>query len=78
MVNRKPVRRKKLSNEFGINCKWVVSLIMYYINGELDRRTTQAFEEHLSLCPDCVAFLDTYKKPSNPPNLYGTRTFHRR
>lgn len=62
MVKRNPVRRKKLSNEAEITCERVASLIMDYLNGELGRETTLAFEEHLSFCPDCVAFLNTYKK----------------
>jgi anti-sigma factor RsiW len=32
------------------------------MTGELDPETVSAFEEHLRLCPDCVAFLNTYKK----------------
>ncbi|MGE5444282.1 MAG: anti-sigma factor family protein [Ignavibacteriales bacterium] len=62
MVKRNPVRRKKLSNEAEITCERVASLIMDYLNGELGRETTLAFVEHLSVCPDCIAFLNTYKK----------------
>ena len=62
MVERIPARRKKSSKEAEINCERVASLITDYINGGLDRETTLAFEEHLSVCPDCVAFLNTYKK----------------
>jgi anti-sigma factor RsiW len=32
------------------------------MTGELDPETVSAFEEHLRLCSDCVAFLNTYKK----------------
>jgi anti-sigma factor RsiW len=32
------------------------------MTGELDPETASAFEEHLRLCSDCVAFLNTYKK----------------
>jgi len=32
------------------------------MTGELDPETVAAFEDHLRLCPDCVAFLNTYKK----------------
>jgi predicted anti-sigma-YlaC factor YlaD len=62
MAKRNPVRRKKLSNESEITCERVASLIMDYLNRELDGETTLAFEEHLSFCPDCVAFLNTYKE----------------
>jgi anti-sigma factor RsiW len=32
------------------------------MTGELDPETVASFEDHLRLCPDCVAFLNTYKK----------------
>ena len=32
------------------------------MSGELDPETTLEFEKHLEVCPDCVAFLNTYKK----------------
>src|ERR1700756_3199822 len=62
MVKRISARRKKSSKEAEINCERVTSLIIDYLNEELDRETTLAFEEHLSVCPDCIAFLNTYKK----------------
>ena len=43
-------------------CKQATSLILDYLTGELDSKTKRAFEEHLIECPDCVAFLNTYKK----------------
>jgi hypothetical protein len=43
-------------------CKQATSLILDYLTQELDSQTALAFEEHLNDCPDCVAFLNTYKK----------------
>jgi len=43
-------------------CQEITDLLLDYITGELDPETVAAFEEHLRLCPDCVAFLNTYKK----------------
>ncbi|MDA2918230.1 zf-HC2 domain-containing protein [Desulfobacterota bacterium AH_259_B03_O07] len=43
-------------------CKQATSLIMDYLTGEMNSMTKRAFEEHLSFCPDCIAFLRTYKK----------------
>ena len=43
-------------------CRQATRLIMDYLSGELDRRTVEAFESHLAECPDCAAFLATYKK----------------
>jgi anti-sigma factor RsiW len=41
------------------------------MTGELDPGTLSAFEEHLALCPDCVAFLNTYTK-----TVQVTRSLH--
>jgi len=43
-------------------CKQVTALILDYLIGDLDPKTKRLFEEHLMICPDCVAFLNTYKK----------------
>ena len=33
-----------------------------YLNEKLTPATKRDFEQHLSICPDCVSFLNTYKK----------------
>jgi len=43
-------------------CREITDLLVDYMTGELDLETLAAFEEHLALCADCVAFLNTYKK----------------
>ena len=43
-------------------CREITDLLVDYVTGELDPETVAALEEHLRLCPDCVAFLNTYKK----------------
>jgi anti-sigma factor RsiW len=60
MVKKAKVRRansKKVDT-----CKQATSLILSYLTGELDPLTKQSFESHLLECPDCVSFLNTYKK----------------
>lgn len=37
-------------------------MIVDYLTGELEPEITLKFDKHLQLCPDCVAFLNTYKK----------------
>jgi hypothetical protein len=39
-----------------------VGLIADYLAGRLDPMVLAAFEKHLGQCPDCSAFLNTYKK----------------
>lgn len=43
-------------------CQQVADFIMDYLTGELHPDTASQFEEHMSICPDCVSFLNTYKK----------------
>lgn len=52
-------------------CEEITSLILDYLTGEINPETASAFEEHLRLCPDCVAFLKTYKK-----TVQATRSLH--
>jgi len=42
---------------------------MDYLTGELDAEGALRFEEHLRECPDCVAFLNTYRKAAQAPRL---------
>jgi anti-sigma factor RsiW len=43
-------------------CKEQVGLIADYLAGALKPTVLAAFEQHLDQCPDCTAFLKTYKK----------------
>ena len=43
-------------------CRDEVELIADYLAERLASTTLAAFEEHLGQCPDCAAFLNTYKK----------------
>ncbi len=43
-------------------CKDEVALIADYLAGRLNPTVLAAFEKHLGQCPDCTAFLNTYKK----------------
>jgi anti-sigma factor RsiW len=39
-----------------------VALIADYLEGRLNPKVLATFEKHLGQCPDCTAFLNTYKK----------------
>jgi hypothetical protein len=43
-------------------CKDVVENIMDHIEAELDDQTLKELEKHSSECPECLAFIRTYKK----------------
>jgi hypothetical protein len=44
-----------------VTCEQEVDFIARYLASDLNGRELAAFENHLELCPDCVAFLQTYK-----------------
>jgi len=50
---------KKLTNK---TCRQISELVFDYLNENLIPATKRDFEQHLSICPDCVSFLNTYKK----------------
>jgi anti-sigma factor RsiW len=43
-------------------CKQIADLVFNYINDTLSPRVKRDFNQHLTICPDCVAFLNTYRK----------------
>jgi hypothetical protein len=43
-------------------CKQITELVSDYLSDKLSPTAKRDFQEHLRICPDCVAFLNTYKK----------------
>lgn len=43
-------------------CRDVVENIMDYIDNELDLKTLRVLEDHMGECPECQAFVNTYKR----------------
>jgi hypothetical protein len=58
MVKRKAAA-KALTNK---TCRQISDLVFDYLNEKLTPATKRDFEQHLSICPDCISFLNTYKK----------------
>lgn len=56
------------SRRSDVTCQQVTSLILNYVRGELHPGTALALKAHLRECPDCVAFLATYKKTIQATN----------
>lgn len=42
-------------------CPQMMELLVDYLDGELSSEQKDHLELHLSLCPPCVAFLESYK-----------------
>lgn len=66
-----PIKRKEMTtgranskNKIGAvgTCQDATNLILEFLSGELSPESNSEFEKHLQVCPDCVAFLNTYRK----------------
>jgi anti-sigma factor RsiW len=44
-----------------LTCHDVIDFLSDYLDGALPLQTAAAFEEHLAICPDCVAYLDNFQ-----------------
>ena len=44
-----------------VNCKDCVDLLYDFLDSNLDPEMLKQLDEHLSACPPCVNFLNTYK-----------------
>ena len=44
-----------------MSCRELVDFLMDYLDGLLPEDVRSQFVEHLAECPDCVAFLNTYR-----------------
>ena len=56
-------------------CRDVVENIIAYIESELDDRTLEELEKHASGCPECQAFVRTYKGMLELTGKLKERTF---
>jgi len=50
---------KPLTNK---TCKQMTELVYDYLHDALGPRVKRDFTKHLAICPDCISFLNTYKK----------------
>jgi anti-sigma factor RsiW len=61
---------RTIETQLDLDCKKATSLIQDYITRELEADMATELEKHLSICPDCVAFLNTYKKTTDLVNSF--------
>jgi anti-sigma factor RsiW len=45
-----------------LTCQQVTDLIVDYVAGDMPPAIQAVFEAHLRNCPDCIAFLNTYRE----------------
>jgi anti-sigma factor RsiW len=44
-----------------LTCREVADFLMAYEDGELSEAARREFDAHLAVCPDCVAYLESYR-----------------
>jgi anti-sigma factor RsiW len=44
-----------------ITCRELIEFLHLYVSGELPPDRVEEFERHLSVCPSCVNYLQTYR-----------------
>jgi anti-sigma factor RsiW len=44
-----------------LTCHEVIDFLSDYLDSALAPQTASAFEEHLAICPDCVAYLENFR-----------------
>lgn len=45
-----------------MTCRELIDFLGAYFDGELSRDVRLRFEEHLAACPECSAYLETYRQ----------------
>jgi anti-sigma factor RsiW len=44
-----------------MTCRECAEFLSDYLDGDLEAETRQIFERHLSLCPNCVTYLEQFR-----------------
>jgi anti-sigma factor RsiW len=45
-----------------MTCREFIDFLWKYLDEELEPGERTTFDEHLAVCPDCVAYLDSYRR----------------
>lgn len=45
-----------------LSCREIIDYVMAYLDGELPERERAIFDAHLTICPECLSYVDTYKQ----------------
>ena len=43
-------------------CQELVELITHYLDGALDERRRERFDEHLAICPPCTEYVEQFRR----------------
>lgn len=45
-----------------LTCREIIDFVAAYLDGELPDRERAIFSAHLTICPDCVNYVESYKQ----------------
>lgn len=45
-----------------MTCQELIEFLLDYLEGDLSAAERRRFDEHLAICPQCVAYLDSYRQ----------------
>jgi anti-sigma factor RsiW len=48
-----------------LTCQDLVELVSDYLEGALDRETTERFEEHVARCPGCETYMEQMRETAS-------------
>lgn len=56
-----------------LTCRHAIEFLMAYVENELDPAVKSEFDRHLSICPSCVNYLDSYRRTVRLTRLLAKR-----
>lgn len=45
-----------------ITCQQLIDFLDEYVSGAMDAPRRKTLDEHIAVCPDCVNYVDSYRK----------------
>ena len=51
-----------MTGDRALTCRQIDNFLMDWLDGKLGPRQSKSFEHHLSICAECVAYVDSYRK----------------
>jgi predicted anti-sigma-YlaC factor YlaD len=55
-----------------MNCRETVEFLRHYLDDELPEQVKACFDMHLSVCPSCVDFMNSYRRTIELAKSAGT------
>jgi anti-sigma factor RsiW len=59
-----------------VTCQDIADFLGSYHDGTLSEAQRAVFEEHLGVCPDCIAYLHSYEMTIKLSKTAGAKAYH--